>query len=121
MYVLGKFLHIVGYLQAELACRRHYYSLSAAVGSVDTLYERQSESRSLARTGLCEGNKVRVFRSEEERDGLLLHRHRVFKTEFFDSASYIFVDAKFFKCLQCLLVYWLWVMGCGLLVMGCVG
>ena len=58
MYVLGKFLHIVGYLQAELACRRHYYSLSAAVGSVDTLDERQSESRSLARTGLCEGNKV---------------------------------------------------------------
>ena len=98
-YILAEIVQVIGDLQAQLARRTEHKCLCGPVRRVYPLQDGNTKRRCLARTGLCQCDNI-VSVAKQIRDNLLLNGHRLFKTEFLDSAANILAHAQFFKCLQ---------------------
>ena len=95
--VAGKVLHVVGYLQTELARGAEHYGLGVLARGVDALEQGYAEGCRLAGARLGQCYHV-VAVAKQIGDNGLLHGHGLNKAQLVDGAQYLFLNAKFLKC-----------------------
>lgn len=99
----GEALHVVGYLEAELARRREDEGARRRAVTADEVQQGQAVGGRLARAGLRQGHKVLlVVTVDEERNHFLLYRHRVHIALLVDGLQEGLSETQFVECLHSL-------------------